>query len=62
VARFKEGFGAMPMCQDVLRFERLPLTAADRRLHELAARMAAGRRSGGAAPVEPSVAAAGGPT
>jgi GNAT acetyltransferase-like protein len=62
VARFKEGFGAMPMCQDVLRFERLPLTAADRRLHDLAARMAAGRRSGGAAPVEPSVAAAGGPT
>jgi hypothetical protein len=59
VARFKEGFGAVPVEHEALRLERLPVTAADQRLHQLAARL--GSRRSAEAPVEPPVAATGGP-
>ena len=59
VARFKEGFGAVAVEHEALRFERLPVTAADRQLHALAARLATRRQ--GDPPVDPPVAAAGGP-
>jgi len=43
VARFKEGFGAVPHRFHALRVERLPLTAADRRLRRLAGRVRVAR-------------------
>jgi hypothetical protein len=47
VARFKAGFGATPIRYDALRFERLPLTAVDRRLRAAVGRIPAGRRAAG---------------
>lgn len=45
VARFKEGFGAVPRDLESLRFERLPLTAAEGRLRAAVGRLSS-RRTG----------------
>jgi hypothetical protein len=39
VARFKEGFGAVPVHQECLRFERVPLTAAEAQLRAAVGRL-----------------------
>ncbi|WP_170856927.1 GNAT family N-acetyltransferase [Geodermatophilus africanus] len=41
VAKFKEWLGAAPLSYEVLRFERLPVTAADQGLHAAAGRVLA---------------------
>ncbi|RFU22380.1 GNAT family N-acetyltransferase [Geodermatophilus marinus] len=43
VARFKAGFGAAAIRYEALRFERLPLTAADERMRAVAARATGNR-------------------
>jgi hypothetical protein len=42
VALFKEGFGAVPLRQESFRFERLPVTAAERRLRVAVGRLPSG--------------------
>jgi lipid II:glycine glycyltransferase (peptidoglycan interpeptide bridge formation enzyme) len=49
VARFKEGFGALPVRQEAFRFERLPLTTIEGRLRAAVGRLSRPSHDAGSA-------------